>query len=529
MNLVDKREVADHLRIGSDLILIFLFALAIRLIFFNGMFGSDDVVYYARSLQLARGDWSSANYNGALRYGFNLPAAGFMALFGTSVFVANLWPLTCSLVEIGAVYIFANAAMSRTTGVAAALLLAATPLHIAVATRVHADPVVAMFVTLGFVLLYFGAVNRRQAVLFASGLAIGGIFWAKELAAVTWFAFLPMLWFFRGHLRNSLWVLAGGVLMMLVHGSLMATIAGDPLHLIKLVLRAVKTSFIDGGKGEDSAGYYLHYLFRDVRHTGLLAIIALASTLGVSKWLTEHNMAKTPFAYAIIWWICLVGVLSLFPVSLAPLRFTMKQSNYMSLFLAPTSILAGMAIATFPRAIGAITVGLCVGLGIFLGALQQADYRAFTSNSKALATFLIEHPNSMIVGSTNNSSLGNLWAILEFQDAPRTNIISFKEVFEKPFGAIASEGQAVFAVLDPQTMNWFSGKAPVTTPLPCWKYELKLKPENLGFGNKIAGWANDIVGLVGHRLSTLDHLSNPQDAEVYRVSGRDPLCRDVGR
>lgn len=179
-----------------DLTLILLLALVVRLVTYNGAFGSDDLTYFQRAAELARGEWTSANYNGALRYGFNLPAAGFIALFGESLFVANLWPLACSLIEISAVYMFASAVMNRRAGAYAALLLASAPLHIAVATRIHADPVVSMFVTVGYVLLYFGALRRRPMLLFAAGLSIGCIFWTKELAAVTWFAFLPMLWFF---------------------------------------------------------------------------------------------------------------------------------------------------------------------------------------------------------------------------------------------------------------------------------------------------------------------------------------------
>ena len=70
-----------------DVMLILSLALLVRLITFNGAFGSDDLTYFARAAELARGEWTSSSYNGALRYGFNLPAAGFMALFGESLFV----------------------------------------------------------------------------------------------------------------------------------------------------------------------------------------------------------------------------------------------------------------------------------------------------------------------------------------------------------------------------------------------------------------------------------------------------------
>jgi len=44
------------------------------------------------------------------------------------------------------------------------------------------------------------------------------------------------------------------------------------------------------------------------------------------------------------------------PVSLTPLRFVMKQSNYLSLFMAPIALLAGYQIARTPAQ---IAPGLC--------------------------------------------------------------------------------------------------------------------------------------------------------------------------
>lgn len=523
-----------HMRFGrstpagmQDLLLILLTALIVRIVFFNGAFGSDDATYFARAVELARGEWTSANYNGALRYGFNLPAAGFIALFGESLFVANLWPLVCSLIEICAVYIFAAEVMNRRAGVFAALLLATAPLHIAVATRIHADPVVSMFITLGFVLLYFGALRHRPMLLFAAGLSIGGIFWAKELAAVTWFAFLPMLWFFRDQWRNCLYVIAGAVLMMLLHGLLMLIIAGDPLHLVKVVSGAVKHNFIDGNQGEDSPIYYLRYLFMDLRHTGALGVFAVASVLALPRVMKQSTQLSTGYLYVLIWWIGLLLVLSVFPVSLSPLRFPMKQSNYISLFLAPTALLAGMAIAALPRSFGHLTMALCVVLGILLGILEQADYRVFTANSKALAAFSAEHPRAMIVGSTNNSAMGNLWARLSYPGSRLAVIDSFRDLSEREEVTRKHflEADAIYAVIDRQTMNWFAGKAPLTNPLPCWDYEQTLEPTGLGLGNELAKLASRSLGQVDKLNNVLNHLAYPLPAKVYRVKGTSSvLC-----
>ena len=510
-----------------DLTLILLLALLLRLVTYNGAFGSDDLTYFQRAAELAHGEWTSANYNGALRYGFNLPAAGFILLFGESFFVANLWPLGCSLVEISAVFLFASAAVNRRTGVYAALLLASAPLHIAVATRIHADPVVSMFTTVGFVLMYFGAQHRRPMLLFAAGLSIGGIFWAKELAAVTWFAFLPMLWFFRKQWRNCFYVMSGVVLMMIMHGLLMLAIAGDPLHLVKVVLGAVKRNFIDGGQGDDSAEYYLRFLFVNLRHTGLLAFFAVASVLTLPRLMKQDTQLRNAFIYVLIWWLGLILLLSIFPVSLSPLRFPMKQSNYITLFLAPTALLAGLAIAALQRSLGNVALTLCLVLGIFLGALQQADYRVFTANTKALATFAAQNPRTMIIGSTNNSSLGSVWARMENPGEQTAIIDSYRDLSENVeiTRKHLQEADAIFAVLDLQTINWMSGSTPpVTTPLPCWQYEKTLEFTGLGLGNQLAKLIGEVFRGIRPLSEAMDRLARPQRADVYRVNGHNVLC-----
>lgn len=511
---------------SKNLLAILLLALLIRLLTYNGPFGSDDLVYFERAAALARGEWASSNYNGALRYGFNLPAAGFIALFGPSMFVANLWPLLASIIEIGAVYLFASTAMNRRAGIFAALLLATTPLHIAVATRIHADSVVSMFITLGFVLIYFGMLYRRPALFFAAGLAIGGIFWTKELAAVTWLAFLPIIWFLRGQPKNWLQIAAGTLLMMVLHGLLMTVIAGDPFHLIKVVLSAVKHNFIEGGDGEDHPAYYLRYLFFDLRHVGLIALLAVIASITQPHLIKTEFQLKTGYLFALAWLLGLLLVLSVFPVSLSPLRFTLKQSNYLTLFLAPIAILAGMAIAGIQQQWQRPLILISMATGILLGIMQQAQYRSFTANSKSIAAFAIEHPGALIVGSTNNYRLSHYLAQTLSPEMPRAATTSFRQISEGDKKALGQLHQAksIFTVLDQQTMNWVAGKTPVIKPLPCWQKMQILQPADLAISNQLVNLASPLIEKIKPLTTLLSQLGIPQPATVYRIAGEDVFC-----
>src|SRR5438552_13760562 len=85
----------------------------IRVAMFNGLLGSDDVLYLRRALEVSQGVWSSGDYNGALRYGFNIPAGLSIYLFGPSVFSANLWCWLSPLPEAAAFFLFAPTTGAR--------------------------------------------------------------------------------------------------------------------------------------------------------------------------------------------------------------------------------------------------------------------------------------------------------------------------------------------------------------------------------------------------------------------------------
>jgi len=402
--------------------------------------------------------------------------------------------------------------------------LATAPLHIAVATRIHADPVVSMFVTVSFVVLYFGLTQRSKWLLFVAGLAIGGIFWTKELAAVTWVAFVPLLWVFREQWRKVYFVVAGTILMLLLHGMLMYFIADDPLHLIKVVTGALKRNFIGASQGEDGVLYYLKYLFIDLRHTGPLGYLALIS---VTVWarVRHDTIQSLPIMYVIMWWLGLLVVLSALPVSLSPLRFPMKQSNYITLFLAPTALLAAITIAALPRISGRVLLVACMIIGVTFGLLQQADYRVFTANTKALAEFANEHPHSIIVGSVNNSRLGNLLASQMGHGVTDTKIISFENLSENKtlIQMHLLEADTIYVVLDRETMNWVS-KAPTVNPLDCWVFEKKIEPTGFGFGNIFAKFLSETHSLPKPISAAFGYLAQPQEADIYRIKGHNVMC-----
>jgi 4-amino-4-deoxy-L-arabinose transferase-like glycosyltransferase len=529
----------------ADLAAILLLALALRLALFNGPFGSDDTVYYQRALEISRGEWTDAGYNGALRYGFNLPAGLLMRVFGRGLFAANLWPLLCSLAEVATVWLVGSALGGRRVAAIAALLLAATPLHIAVASRIHADAVVSAALSGSFALLFFGLRRRSAALLFAAGLCLGAVYWAKEFAAVTYFAFLPLLACFSargsdgwaGRRRGLAAALAGLALMFALHFGLMAAISGDPLHALRVVAGALQRNGLAVVENEDAAGYYLPYLFTDVRHVGLLGWLAALAGLGALLRRSSRDVSPVagPRPVYLAWWLLgLLAVLSLFPVSLSPLRLAMKQSNYLSLFLAPLALAAAFGVQRLPRRIAGAALGLSVALGVALALLQQADYRAFTANGKALAALAAASaPGAIWVGSTNNDNLGTMLAHVEGRPSPWVSLrvadadpAGWRRRVESAAGGTQGATPAdlsatvLHIALDPQTLAWVAGPHPVTAPRPCWQLQSEVQPAGLGLGNAFAGGLAQALAPLDaapvHALAAhLERLAHPLPARVY--------------
>ena len=522
------------------LLILLVAATTVRLAFFNGPFGSDDVVYLSRAVQISKGIWSNANYNGSLRYGFNIPAGFFIYLFGVNLFAANLWPLLCSVAEVTIIYLFARTIWNRRIAFYCTLIFLSIPLHIAVSTRIHADPVVSLFVTLSFALFFIAERRNSRTLFFLTGISMGLIFWAKELVVITLLAFMAYPIISRRLNINWIYVILGGLTMLLLHFALMNIIAGDPLHLFKVVLGQVNRSFIQAGQGEDNAWYYFWYLFVDIKHTWLAPFFSFSMVFLViyRYFSTANSIQNSGVCYTTFWLISLITVLSFTPVSLEPLRFVMKQSNYLTLFLAPIALLAGYQVAQIPRRLAFTALTAIVVGGIVLGAFEQQAYHVFTSNSKAALNFAKDHPQKWVVGSTNNANIVLVYSILE-QDKSVTNRFGYLSDLIPPKKLTKFDNDIamtqVYVIIDHETLGWGAGSAKVSgyinlDELPrCWQEASRLIPTGFGLGSAFLKTILNIVEKFPEKVANsltepFRKLLQPEPAIVYKIDGIDLWC-----
>lgn len=525
-------SASDAWRQGALLAAILLFALALRLLFFNGAYGSDDLVYYARAVEIADGIWSNANYNGALRYGFNAPTGLAIALFGRGELATNVWPMTCSLLEIVAVFAFCRRFWGIRAGVIAGLLLATAPLHVAVATRTHADPVVTAFLTGLFVLFFLSEPNRSRVGYFLAGLCAGGVFWTKEAAVVTVFALGVFPLVERRLDRRWFWLVAGGCVALLANMVFMQWLSGDPLHAVRVSAGQVNRNFIGKSEGEDAWWYYLKYLFLSIQHTWMLGFLALTALVWRLRSSDAASSRDRGMRFALVWWLGLLLVLSILPVSLHPLRLVMKQSNYMTLFLAPMAALGGaFACRRSSRQQGLILAIAMIG-GVGLAALEQHAYRVFVSNSVAVVQFMRAHPDAVVYGSTNNGNIVRTVALRDRDEALERRFAYLSWVGAVPVFDEKSHATTTgdtYVVLDHETSWWGSGGGTPESVPACWTRIGVLTPA--GFG--ASRWLIDaLVAVVRSAprpmrdvlLPRVNGFASPKSAEVFRVDPSNFRC-----
>ena len=501
--------VADDRSGPYWVVLVLLLAAGLRLLFFPGFFGSDDLSYTYAAFNIAHGRWIVSPYVGAMRFGINLPVALSALLFGFNAFAAALWCFGCSIAEIAVVYWIGRRLWGRRAGLLAALLLALAPLHIHYAGRLMADPPWALFITLSLGCFLLAERTGKPWLYLASGLAAGAVLWIKEATVIFAGVFLLHALLVRTW-RPAWWlVLLGGALMVAAHLAFFAVLTGNPFYVPAIMAKAV-TSLYDDTSALRAAmpinAGALHYwwkLFIAIDQTWLLGPAALLAALALG-WRWRRGERDAAAGFLLLWGLGLLLIFSFFPIRLSPLSFIMKQNNYMVIFLAPLALLAAWWLARLPRTWAALGV-LAMALGALpLAALSQQSVRVFTGNSKAALAFAVAHPEAHVFGGRNAENYSE-YRMLVASPAP--------QIF--PLEMLADDRSPVrYVVVDQETQSWDLPGGRLRAVPDCWQAVAKLEPE--GFG---AGWfvARALQAAVGRFSRRLDGLVLPKPATVFEI------------
>jgi 4-amino-4-deoxy-L-arabinose transferase-like glycosyltransferase len=162
-----KSDFKDKLRFNIEadklaLLIILILALALRLIFFNGLNWDDDPDYVWRAYQVKSGQAFIFNDNNGFRIGTFYPAALMYVIFGINNFACGAYALVISLLSISAIFSLGQLLFNKTTGLAAALLLAFYPLDVELASRLMPDGLLSGFSLFAIYFLMKGDKKNRE-------------------------------------------------------------------------------------------------------------------------------------------------------------------------------------------------------------------------------------------------------------------------------------------------------------------------------------------------------------------------------
>lgn len=505
----------------ATLIGIVAVAAFVRVVFFTGAFGSDETTYIYAAVRLLSGDWEPSEYIGATRYGANLPVALSMKLVGQNVIGAALPAMLASVIEVALVTWLAYRIWGQRAALLVGLVIAFLPLHVHHAGRMAADPLLAAAITLSFVLFWTAERSGSRWHYFATGLAVGSVFWIKEvvLAYSLVFVAFPLAW--KKFDTKWLLVFAGACVLVVANAMLFMALSGDPLYLRSVMeIAADKTAGADYVRREIS--FYFRYLFIDIKHTWLLgylvagAVVVAATSRDEA---VEESRNRESRGFVWIWAVGLLAVFTFFVASVEPFQLVTKQVNYMTIFLAPLCVLAGWFLSTLKRSVLVPLVAAYVLGGTFLSGLEQQAVRNFVANSKATVTFATENPDATLYIGRNAMS------IIAF--ANRTGNAAIDEarlsaVWDAP--AVSTDDRPTFAVVDRETLNWGSGvpSFDLSGRIECWEQIGDLEPEGYGLGrpmmSAVMSAAQWFPGALGSRVgAAAQSYVEPRPASVYRI------------
>jgi 4-amino-4-deoxy-L-arabinose transferase-like glycosyltransferase len=508
--------------------LVTCLAALLRVLFYPGFFGSDEVTYTESAFKLLHGDWSVAEYVGANRYGVNLPVAAFGWAFGESEASAAVYSLLCSTAEVALVTAFGIRMLGMKAGILAGLLLATLPLHVHYAGRLMADAPLCLAVSASFLLFWDAETRGSRLSYFLAGCAAGLSFWVKPAVVfyLLVFAIYPLI--FRRFDRRWGWFVLGLGVVILANNVLFWGLTGRFWFLFDVMKARKESGYLEEGAAagaiESSPGFYLVLLFLKIYHTGLLGYAAFAA---LAWWLAAlkrgTRAASFDFKFVVWWAIGLVTALSLLIVSFNPLTLIPKQTNYMLIFAAPLCLLGATALAKlrgwgFTLACAAVFVP-----ALLLGLMEQAAVQVFTANSKATVRFAQSHPTADVYAASNAYRAGTFHSLVN-PGAGSVSILPM-ERYSSDVDARAGRSSERFAVLDLETAPW--GSEPIQrldqVP-PCWQQIGILEPSGMGAGPAVARVARTFVRwLPAARQPRLERrlssLAAPLPAHLFSLSG----------
>lgn len=360
----------------EHLLLALGIGLALRLMYFIGVSGHDDVSYYNYALDVLDGTFttepaSDGSFPFRFRLGIILPTALMFQIFGTSEYVAAILPLLNSLGLIWVCW-WGGRRISQRAGFVAALLMATFPLSIGTATSLLPSPFTAFLSAVS--ILYWTDVESRQRSeqlsdrkngirFFLAGVILGlGYFFRIEAGLFVLFFVSFAVVHRRAWLACGL-ALAGAASVVVVENLVYYAMHGELLYRLQAIsggFSQLDTELADVVLAKKSPLVYLKYIFLKPTDLGL------------------HWAALVPCA--------VVGLLLRRPERTTAMLWFWPVTLY--LFFGSWSISSYVPTTKDPRYLMIVTAPGLILLAGFVDRLMQKKGRVATAGQLGMAAVI---------------------------------------------------------------------------------------------------------------------------------------------
>ena len=318
---------------------ILLCAIGLRLAFFSGVGGSDDVLYASYSHYLSKGNFSFPATHHGTRIGFLYPTSVFYSIFGVNDFSSVLLEFAASIAGIILIFYFGKEFFNEKVGLIAAFLLSIFPLDVIFATKLLPDLPSAFFLSLGVFLFLKAEKNNKQNnvdYLF-SGVSVGIAYMIRESALLILLFFLVYVLFYKKFKSSYFLVFSGFAIIFLLESYLFFIKTGDFLFRFHSLtsyypIVAEADEFFGRTSFPLSLLYFPYIMFTDIQFGSFFTFIFIAIFYN----LMTRNKASYPF---IMWFFALLIYLSFGSVSLSQYLPFAAIPRYLFVITFPSVIL----------------------------------------------------------------------------------------------------------------------------------------------------------------------------------------------
>jgi len=361
------------------IILIVAIGAALRVHYFSGIIGSDDIFHAGAALSILERGFTVPEIHTAARFGLHLPTLPLFHFFGIGDWQMGLVPLFWSLLSIFLAYWLGAYFIDRNAGLIAAILIAVFPLDIQEATRLYPDlPLGACAALSVFAFLFAEQRNRPLLGAVLAGLAWGYAYLIKVEAFFLGFAYLGLL--IQRPERFRAIVLCGLVVLSIValETAVYFVATGELFYRLLITQNEMITSGKSGSLWVFPKSWFVTFHNFGIHYYLLFAGFILALVHRESRLLTPILWSA-----AFLLWL---------QFGFSPFKeftgFKSHLARYCAMLSVPMAIVAAYpiwrALTAWPRPLAWGLLGVAVAAGLFMTNFNHLGLERQVATKNAL-------------------------------------------------------------------------------------------------------------------------------------------------